>query len=89
MLVTFALFAVIQAALYFLATVNTRAIARGKYAGVIASDVALCATSFALVREIDALDSGSHVALAGCIVGGVIGSVSALWLTKRLWRETP
>lgn len=80
MLVTFALFAVIQAALYFLATVNTR---------VIASDVALCATSFALVREIDALDSGSHVALAGCIVGGVIGSVSALWLTKRLWRETP
>ena len=84
---TFALFAVTQAALYFLATLNTRAIARSKYLGMIASDVALCATSFALVREIGALNTGTHTALAGCVCGAVIGSCSALWLSKRLWKD--
>lgn len=84
---TFALFALIQFALYFLATLNTRAIAKSKYIGMVASDVALCITSFILVREIGANGTDTYVALFGCIFGGVAGSCTALWLANMFWRD--
>lgn len=65
---------------YCLLCLNMRAVAAGSYPGTIASDVFIAMNGFVLVRStVAATTLAERIAY---IVGGCVGSVIALWLTR-------
>ncbi len=65
---------------YGLNTVAFRMVARGSYIGVAASDAMLAWWGFAMVKRITVADS--RIEKLAYVVGGVLGSLIALRLTK-------
>jgi hypothetical protein len=67
---------------YFLITVNYRAIAEGLLAWTFASDLAVGANSFFLIKKV--AEAKGTTALFGYLSGGAFGSIFAIAATKWL-----
>ena len=79
----FCLFFVVQCLQYFLITVNYRAVSQGRYGWTFISDMAVAFNGFLLIKRI--ADDKTKWGLAGYTLGGAVGSVAAIWITKRLF----
>ena len=66
------------------ATWNFRAIARANIAHTIASDVAYSVVNFLVVKRI-ADSNRSRGAMAGYMLGNILGSVTTIVLTRLVW----
>ncbi len=67
---------------FILLVVNIRAVAHSQYLWAVLTDGLICAVSWTLLQHRLACDS--MVAKAGFILGGMIGSLVGMWLT-RIW----
>lgn len=66
---------------YFILVLNTRAIGAASYRGVAVTDVAIASVNFFVVQKVAAASTvGEFVAY---VVGGVTGSLAALYLSTR------
>lgn len=75
----------VQCLSYFLITMNQRAIAIGLYFWTGITDLAFASINFVIIKRV--AKSESNWAWAGYTVGGVVGSLSAIFLTKLLYGE--
>ena len=82
---TFFLFFLMQSVLYFLVTVNFRAIAQARYGWTILSDTAISAAQFFIISKVGS-SAESLVALIGFVCGGAAGSSLGIFLSKKLFR---
>jgi hypothetical protein len=81
----FWLFFSVQCLQYFLITVNYRAVSQGLYGWTFVSDMAVAFNGFLLIKRIS--DDKGRAGLAGYTLGGAVGSVMAIFITKRLFGE--
>lgn len=79
----FGLFFAIQCLQYFLITCNMRAISQGSYFWTAITDFTFAAVNFAIIKKI--AQSETKTAWAGYTLGGVVGSLSAIYLTKLIF----
>jgi len=84
---TFLLFFGLQFLLYFLVTVNFRAIADARYGWTILTDALISASQFWIIRKVGT-SADSTVAWTGFVCGGAVGSTIGIWLSKRLFGKT-
>lgn len=69
---------------YTLLSVNTRAVAQGRYiaTGITNAVIALCGfTLFKLITE-----ASTPMGVLGYTIGGVIGGATGIWITRH-WKE--
>lgn len=85
LVLTFLFFFGAQALNYAVVTWNYRAVAQARYRHLFASDLVCAGIGFLLIKQVARTDSAA--ALAGYVLGGACGSVTATWVTKRLWGE--
>lgn len=78
-------FAACQLFIYFLFSVNTRALAQGRVAWTFFSDLVYATVSYSLLRGVVKNESGWGQ--FGYIMGGAWGSVFAILVTKRLFGQ--
>jgi len=81
---TFSLFFGLQFLLYFLVTVNFRAIAQARYGWTILTDALTSAAQFWIIRKVGG-SAESVVALSGFVCGGAGGSSTGIWLSKKVF----
>jgi len=83
-MISFLTFFFSQLLAYFLVTANYRAIAQGRYFWTAITDLLYATVQFYLIKKIaDSKQTG--VALVGYVSGGVVGSLTAIWLTKLIF----
>lgn len=80
---TFLKFFLIQCLNYGILCWNFRAVAQARYVHIGLSDLCCAAISFTLIKRVAQTDS--RAAMAGYIVGGAVGSVVSVWITKTVW----
>lgn len=66
---------------YGLNTISFRMIARGHYLGTGVTDACIAALGFWMIQEV--AHTQTWLAFAGYVLGGVTGSLSGLWLTRK------
>lgn len=70
---------------YVLASINTRVCAQGRYVSSMLSDGMIATVQFSLIQRVA---SASTWAERGAyIVGGMLGGVSGIWMTKWWYGE--
>lgn len=74
-----------QLFIYFLFSVNARALAQGRVAWTFFSDLVYAAVSYSLIKWISKNEDGWG--RLGYIFGGAWGSVFAILLTKKLFGQ--
>lgn len=77
-------FFAVQCVQYFLITANYRAIAQGSYAWTAGTDFMFAGINFMLIKKIADSDK-NRWAWAGYTLGGVVGSLGAIYLTKLVY----
>ena len=80
---TFLFFFAVQFLNYAILCWNYRAVAQARYGNVFASDLMCAAISFTLIKRVAKTDS--RAALAGYVLGGAVGSVVSVWITKGVF----
>lgn len=81
----FGFFFVAQFLSYFLIVANTRAYTQGNYQATAITDALFAAENFAMMRLIGRdKEAGSFAAGLGYTVGGTIGSLVSIYVTKML-----
>ena len=82
----FVFFFFAQLVSYFLIVANTRAFTHDNYLGTIVTDGIISAQSFFLGKmSIENTNARSWAAFVGNCLGGVAGSVLAIFITKRFY----
>lgn len=71
---------VLMAANYGLNAISIRLLARGNYLGVAGTDAAIAWCGFTMFKQIGSADTG--VEKLGYIVGGIVGSMIGMWVTR-------
>jgi TPP-dependent 2-oxoacid decarboxylase len=77
------LFAV-QLVSYCLFCLSMIVVTRGNYVLTILTDTAYGANSWFIIRRVAKADASSAFGMVGYTVGGTIGSLLAIWITKRV-----
>ena len=72
----------VQYTSYITLTINFRAIAHGQYAAAAITAMLAALLSYTIVRRIQ--NSDNRTTLAGMMVGGTLGDLSGMYLT-RFW----
>ena len=75
---------VIQFSVYFILTLNYRAIATINYAGTFVTDLIVAALSFTSIRRVAAVTTTAEDRV-GYMLGGGCGALVALWLSTFLF----
>ena len=78
----FVSFGALQALAYFVLVANIRAIAHLNYPFAVVTESSYLLIQWTVIRRMVAVESTS--AMCGYIVGGTIGSLFSMWLT-RAW----
>lgn len=78
------LFAV-QCVQYFMLTINFRAIAQGRYIWMASTDLLIAGFGFFVIKKV--AESNSNAAWVGYTLGGMVGSIIALWVTKKVFKD--
>jgi hypothetical protein len=82
---TFLFFFAVQFLYYALVCWNVRVIAQARPGGIFISDLCIAAIAFTLIKKVANTDS--RVAMAGYVLGGAIGSVISVWITKQVYGQ--
>ena len=82
---TFLFFFAVQFVSYGMLCWNYRSIAQARFANIFASDLCCAALGFTLIKKI--ANTESRVAMAGYVLGGAIGSVCSVWVTKQVYGQ--
>ena len=82
---TFLFFFAVQFLNYAMLCWNYRAVAQARYGNVFASDLMCAAISFTLIKRVAKTDS--RAAMAGYILGGAVGSVVSVFVTRRIFGQ--
>lgn len=64
---------------------NYRAVARGWYGNIVLSDLSYAALNFLVIKNV--VEAHSPASAAGYILGGAVGSVVSVYLTKRFSKD--
>lgn len=81
----FARFFAIQFVMYGLITWNYRMVAQANYAGIGLSDGIIAYLNFSVIKKVG--EAKSRHAHAGYVLGGIVGSVLAAYLTKLIYGQ--
>jgi len=73
----------LQLIVYSLATWNWRMVAIGNYYGVFTSDIMFATFNFWIIKDV--AKSESKISWAGYTLGGAIGSLIAIYFTKKIY----
>lgn len=79
---SFLKFFVLEFIAYLLVCTNMRAIAAGSYLWTLSSDSIITLNGFYIMR-VFMREPDNKVAVAGAMLGGMLGSALALFITKR------
>src|SRR5881392_236250 len=79
---TAALLGAMQFVNYLVIAVNMRAVAHMQYGWIAASDAAICLLNFTIIKRVAAAESRRERVLY--IVGGTLGALAGVWLS-RAW----
>lgn len=83
---TFAFWFAAEFVLYALIVANGRAFNQALYGATVASDMMISAFNFWFaVKFIEGKDNRTWPALTGCVLGGGMGSVVSIYITKVLY----
>ena len=82
---TFGLMAGCQLTTYFLFSVNARALAQGRVAWTFFSDLLYAAVGYYIIRLVG--KNESRMGQLGYVMGGAVGSIIAIELTKWLFGQ--
>lgn len=82
---TFLSFFSIQFLSYAVICWNYRSVAQARYGNIFVSDLACAAISFNLIKKV--ANAESRVAMAGYILGGAVGSITSVWVTKVVFGQ--
>jgi hypothetical protein len=74
-----------QLGIYFLFSVNARALAQGRIGWTFFSDLVYAFVAYHLIRWV--ADNKNHWGQVGYVLGGAWGSVFAILLTKKLFGQ--
>jgi hypothetical protein len=74
----------VQCILWFVLTINQRAIAHVDYLQVIITDFLIASMNFFLVKKIADKDNDSYGTLAEYVGGGMIGSVFGMMISQQM-----
>jgi hypothetical protein len=83
---TFILFFALQFMLYFLMTLNFRAIAQARYFWAILTDMLISAAQFWIIRKVGA-SAESAIAWSGFVCGGAVGSGLGIYFSKKVFKN--
>lgn len=83
---TFTIFLGLQFLLYFLVTLNFRAIAQARYGWTVFTDALISAAQFWIIRKVGG-SADSLVALGGFVCGGAVGSSAGIYASKKLFKK--
>lgn len=83
--VVFWLFFAVQCLSYGMLCWNYRAIAQARFVGIFVSDLFCAFIGFSLIKYV--AGTKSHVARAGYVLGGAIGSVISVYITKVVFGQ--
>lgn len=81
----FLFFFALQCLSYGVITWNYRMVAQARYPSIFASDLLCAALGFTAIKRV--ADAKSHVALAGYMLGGAVGSVVSAWITRKIYGQ--
>jgi hypothetical protein len=70
---------------YTIVTVNYRAIAQSRYVACVGTDVLIALGNFTMFKLI--IGATTWLELAGYTLGGCLGGVTGIWLTRRWERQ--
>lgn len=79
----FVFFFSVQCLSYGMLCWNYRSVAQAWFGSIFVSDLCCAAITFSLIKHV--AGTKSKVAQAGYILGGAIGSVIAVWLTRIIY----
>lgn len=65
-------------------TWNTRALARADVPNTIVSDIAFSLVNFTIIKKIADAEH-SYWAMAGYLLGNVLGSLTTIYITRYFW----
>jgi hypothetical protein len=85
---TFILFFALQFGLYFLMTVNYRAIGHARYFWTVLTDVLIATAQFWLIRKVGASPE-TVIAWGGVVCGGATGSPAGIYVSNKLFGDPP
>lgn len=80
-----AIMAAVQLLVYFLFSVNARALAQGRKGWTFGSDLVYAAVSYYVIRKV--AKNESSWGQLGFVVGGAFGSVLAIYLTRWIFGQ--
>lgn len=81
----FTLFFSVQFLLYAAVCWNWRAVANARYIEIALSDAVFATLTFSMLKKIG--EATTAWARIGYVVGGILGSLTSVWVTKRLWGQ--
>lgn len=81
----FCLFFLVQCLSYGMLCWNYRAVAQARFVSIFVSDLACAFIGFSLIKYVAGTKSG--VARAGYVLGGAIGSVISVYITKVIFGQ--
>jgi hypothetical protein len=85
---TFAFWFLAEFTIYALVVANGRAYNQGNYLATAATDGMISAFNFWFaVKFIEGKDNRTWPALAGCVLGGMTGSVCSIFATRLLYGQ--
>lgn len=73
--------AALQAVQFLIVTANLRACAQGLYGPAVLTDGLLLLNGVYIAKRIYR-EASTRAEIAGYVIGGMVGSVSGIWLTK-------
>ena len=83
---TFLIAAITEFVSFFLIVVNTRAYTQGLYLWTFVTDAFFISQSFFVAKwMVEVKEARGLPAYFGFLVGGTLGSLSAIWLTKHVY----
>lgn len=82
MMLRFGLFMLMEFVAFFIATLNFRFCAKGHIARTVSTDMLMAFNGFFVIRLV--ADATSPWEIAGYVLGAGLGSVCAMYLTRRL-----
>lgn len=81
----FAMFFSVQCLYYGMLCWNYRSVAQAWYVSLFVSDLGCAAIAYSLIKKV--ANAKGKTAQAGYILGGAVGSVISVWLTKLIYGQ--
>ena len=69
---------------YSVATISWRSVAQANYVSSVLIDTVYGAAAFFIIKKVASQDDKSYWGFAGYTMGGAVGTVLGIWLSKQI-----